>query len=477
MAISLDETVTKEDLKDLLDVFGASAASVDALAKSLNVNTIEDVPIAKAFQRTRPLLQHEIFNMYHSEHELLRYMYRLQTRDLSLTTSMIPLGSCTMKLNATTEMIPVTWPEFGSIHPFAPLHQAQGYHTMFRELSRDLCEITGFDAASLQPNSGANGEYTGLRVIREYLISKGQGHRNVCLIPVSAHGTNPASAMMCGMEVVVVKCDADGNLDFADLTAKAQQYKDRLAAVMITYPSTFGVFELGVRKATELVHSLGGQVYLDGANMNAQVGLCRPGDYGADVCHLNLHKTFCIPHGGGGPGMGPICVKSHLAPFLPTHPVVPTNGAEAIGPVSAAPYSSASILTISYAYIRMMGTKKAGAGALGGRAGREGGRAGGWELGGGIEKKPSGWTERPRSSCLARPIIRLPNPKLPAHPRSLPPSLAGARGLKRATQMALLNANYMRKRLDGHYKILYTNENGTRPAPRFPACSPNLIRA
>jgi glycine dehydrogenase len=415
VAVSLDETVTKTDLEDLLAIFDAGGAGgVDALAASLGVRTVDDVPISAQFARTRPLLQHEIFNRYHSEHELLRYMYRLQTRDLSLTTSMIPLGSCTMKLNATVEMIPVTWPEFGSIHPFAPLHQAQGYHTMFRELERDLAEITGFDATSLQPNSGANGEYTGLRVIREYLIAQGQGHRNICLIPVSAHGTNPASAMMCGMEVVVVKCDADGNLDFADLSAKAEQYRDRLAAVMITYPSTFGVFELGVRKACELVHRLGGQVYLDGANMNAQVGVCRPGDYGADVCHLNLHKTFCIPHGGGGPGMGPICVKGHLAPFLPTHPVVPTNGAKAIGPVSAAPYSSASILTISYAYIRMMGTT--------------------WALARAVL-----WAER----------------ELTQH--------TGAKGLKRATQMALLNANYMRKRLDGHFKILYTNDKGAWP--------------
>jgi len=380
VAVSLDETVTKQDLRDLLEVFGAadvaasgqlsqgtadavasvgqtSAAVPDLLAQAAGIKSIDDAPISPAFQRTRPLLQHEIFNMYHSEHELLRYIYRLQSRDLSLTTSMIPLGSCTMKLNATTEMIPVTWPEFANLHPFAPLHQAQGYHAMFRRFERDLCEITGFDAASLQPNSGANGEYAGLRTIRQYLISKGEGHRNVCLIPVSAHGTNPASAMMAGMEVVVVKCDADGNLDFADLKAKAEQYKDRLAAVMITYPSTFGVFELGVRNVCELVHSYGGQVYLDGANMNAQVGLCRPGDYGADVCHLNLHKTFCIPHGGGGPGMGPICVKSHLAPFLPSHPVLPTGGEASFGPVAAAPYSSASILAISYAYIRMMGTR------------------------------------------------------------------------------------------------------------------------
>jgi glycine dehydrogenase len=301
---------------------------------------------------------------------------------------MIPLGSCTMKLNATTEMIPVTWPEFGSLHPFAPAEQAAGYREMFAALEKDICEVTGYDAVSLQPNSGAQGEYAGLLSIRGYHISRGDGHRNVCLIPSSAHGTNPATAHMVGYDVVVTACDADGNVDLGDLRAKAEKHSANLAAVMVTYPSTHGVFEEEIREICNIIHSHGGQVYLDGANFNAQVGISRPGDFGSDVSHLNLHKTFCIPHGGGGPGMGPIGVKAHLAPFLPGHPL--TRPDAPVGPVSAAPYGSASILPISYTYIRMMG---------------------------------------------------------------------GA-GLKRATEVAILNANYIASRLDAHFPVLYKNHNG-----------------
>ena len=281
-----------------------------------------------------------MFNGFHTEHEMLRYIKRLEARDLSLATSMIPLGSCTMKLNATAEMVPVTWPEFGGLHPFAPARQTEGYRDLFRSLESWLCEITGFAACSLQPNAGSQGEYAGLMVIRAYHRARGDRHRDVCLIPVSAHGTNPASAVMAGLKVVVVACDEGGNVDLGDLRGKAEANRDRLAALMVTYPSTHGVFEEGIRDICRIVHEHGGQVYLDGANMNAQVGLCRPGDYGADVCHLNLHKTFCIPHGGGGPGMGPICATERLAPFLPGHPVVPTGGGEAIGPVSAAPWGA-----------------------------------------------------------------------------------------------------------------------------------------
>ncbi len=341
-------------------------------------------------RRKDAVLQHECFRKYRSETEFLRYVHRLQARDLSLTTSMIPLGSCTMKLNATAEMIPVTWPGFGRIHPFAPVAQTKGYQELFESLRAWLAEITGFEAVSLQPNAGAQGEYTGMLVIREYLDQAGQGHRKICLIPESAHGTNPASAVMAGMKVVVVQCDAGGNVDLEDLRAKAEKHADMLAAIMVTYPSTHGVFEEGIREICRIVHDAGGQVYMDGANMNAQVGLCRPADFGADVCHLNLHKTFSIPHGGGGPGMGPIGVARHLKPFLPTHPVVPTGGPEAIGPVSAAPWGSASILVISWAYIRMM----------------------------------------------------------------------GAAGLERATQVAILNANYMAKRLSERYRVLYRGKHG-----------------
>jgi glycine dehydrogenase len=316
-------------------------------------------------------------------------MRKLADRDLALDRAMIPLGSCTMKLNATAEMVPVTWPNLSNVHPFAPRDQVAGYLQMFAEMERQLCDITGYDAVSLQPNSGAQGEYAGLLAIRAYHRSRGEGHRNICLIPTSAHGTNPASAQMVGMEVVAVKCDAGGNVDVADLGAKAKQHAANLAAMMITYPSTHGVFETQIKEICAIVHREGGQIYLDGANMNAQVGLARPGDYGADVSHLNLHKTFCIPHGGGGPGMGPIGVKSHLAAFLPGHPAL-DQGKSAVGPVSAAPYGSASILPISYLYTLMM----------------------------------------------------------------------GADGLTRATEVAILNANYIAHRLAPHFPVLYRNEHG-----------------
>jgi glycine dehydrogenase len=322
---------------------------------------------------------------------MLRYIRSLEAKDLSLTHSMIPLGSCTMKLNATAEMFPVTWPEFGKLHPFAPREQAAGYTAMFDELERDLAEITGFAGVSLQPNAGSQGEYAGLLVIERYHQSRGDTHRKVCLIPQSAHGTNPASAVMAGMQVVVVKTGTSGDIDMDDLRAKAAEHALDLAALMVTYPSTHGVFEEGIREVCEIVHEHGGQVYLDGANMNAMVGVARPGDIGADVCHLNLHKTFCIPHGGGGPGMGPIGVAKHLVPFLPGHPVVPIGTPTASGAVSAAPWGSASILPISYVYIRMM----------------------------------------------------------------------GGEGLTLATKMAILNANYIARKLDPHYPVLYKGKNGT----------------
>ena len=322
---------------------------------------------------------------------MMRYLRKLESRDLSLTHSMIALGSCTMKLNAAAEMFPVTWANVGGLHPFAPVEQAKGYRAMFDLLEHALAEITGFHAVSLQPNAGSQGEYAGLLVIRAYHESRNEGHRNICLIPQSAHGTNPASAVMAGMKVVVVKTDANGNIDVADLRAKATEHSKNLAALMVTYPSTHGVFEEAITDITRTIHEHGGQVYMDGANMNAMVGLCRPGDIGADVCHLNLHKTFCIPHGGGGPGMGPIGVAAHLAPFLPGHPVVTTGGTQAIGAVSAAPWGSASILPISTMYIMMMGTE----------------------------------------------------------------------GLTLATEVAILNANYVAKKLEPHYPVLYKGKNGT----------------
>ena len=347
--IALDETVTDDDVQELLTLFGQPAPETSALSAEI------DDRYDERFARTSPFLTHPVFNTHHSETEMLRYMRMLESRDLSLTTSMIPLGSCTMKLNATAEMFPITWPEFARLHPFAPLDQAQGYQELFRNLERALAEITGFDAVSLQPNAGSQGEYAGLLAIRAYHRSRGDEGRAVCLIPQSAHGTNPASAVMAGMSVVVTKTDASGNIDLDDLRAKAEANRDRLAALMVTYPSTHGVFEESIREICEIVHQHGGLVYMDGANMNAMVGLCRPAEIGADVCHLNLHKTFCIPHGGGGPGMGPIGVVARLAPFLPCNAVVKTGGAESHDAVSAAPWGSASILPISMMYIDLMG--------------------------------------------------------------------------------------------------------------------------
>ena len=348
IGVNLDETVTVQDLADIIEVITGEAADMAAL----EADATEGIP--SSLKRSTPFLTHPTFSAHHSEHAMLRYLKLLENKDYSLTHGMIPLGSCTMKLNATTEMLPVTWPELGAIHPFAPTDQTQGYAQLLAELEAWLTDITGYDAVSLQPNSGAQGEYAGLLTIRKYHESRGDSHRTICLIPASAHGTNPASAAMMGMTVVVVKTDAVGNIDFDDLKAKAEQHSDNLGALMITYPSTHGVFEANVREVCELVHAHGGQVYLDGANMNAQVGLTSPGFIGADVSHLNLHKTFAIPHGGGGPGMGPIGVKAHLAPFLPNHRIRPTSDSQT-GAVSAAPYGSASILPISYLYIRLLG--------------------------------------------------------------------------------------------------------------------------
>ena len=356
MGVSVDEKTTVDELRALLEIFGAVVQSglTDAGIAELAADIDLDYP--EPFARATPYLTHPIFNSIRSETEMLRYITKLQNRDLSLAHSMIPLGSCTMKLNATAEMIPVTWPQYGGLHPFAPLDQTQGYRILFDRLAHALQELTGFAAVSFQPNAGSQGEYAGLLVIRALHRSRGDDQRDVCLIPSSAHGTNPASAVMAGMEVVVVRCDEEGNIDAVDLRAKAEQHSARLAALMVTYPSTHGVFEEAIAEVCDIIHRHGGQVYMDGANMNALVGLCRPAEIGADVCHLNLHKTFCIPHGGGGPGMGPICVAEHLAPFLPGHAVVPSvGGARAIGAVSAAPWGSASILPISYAYIAMMG--------------------------------------------------------------------------------------------------------------------------
>ena len=353
VGISLDETTTISDLVDLFQIFAGSEELPFEISQ-LSTNS----PIPTALQRQSDYLTHPVFNTYHSETELLRYLHRLETKDLSLTTSMIPLGSCTMKLNAAAEMMPVTWPEFGKLHPFAPTSQTQGYQILFQQLEDWLAEITGFSGVSLQPNAGSQGEYAGLLVIRDYHLSRGEDHRKICLIPESAHGTNPASAVMAGMKVVAVKCDKQGNIDVIDLQTKAEKHRENLAALMVTYPSTHGVFEESIAEICEIIHNHGGQVYMDGANMNAQVGLCRPGDYGADVCHLNLHKTFCIPHGGGGPGMGPIGVQSHLIPFLPGHAVVSIKDekSQVTGAVSAAPWGSPSILVISWMYIAMMGT-------------------------------------------------------------------------------------------------------------------------
>ncbi len=349
IGLSTDETMTADDLTDLFAVFGAASSNVDELASSMSSGYLG------AVARETEYMTHPVFSQHRSEAALTRYMHHLSTKDLSLTTSMIPLGSCTMKLNAVAELMPITMPAFNQLHPFAPADQAQGYHEMMGELRTWLNEITGFAATSLQPNSGASGEYAGLMVIRAYQDSIGEGDRKICLIPSSAHGTNPASAVMAGKNVVVVACDEDGNIDVDDLRAKAAEAGDNLSSLMITYPSTHGVFEERIKEICQIVHDHGGQVYMDGANMNAQVGVCRPGDIGADVCHLNLHKTFAIPHGGGGPGVGPICVAEHLAPFLPGHPVVDAGGS--IGPIAAAPFGSASICLISWAYIAMLGTE------------------------------------------------------------------------------------------------------------------------
>jgi len=346
----VDETTGEQELNAILRVFSQAAGKETALAGSKISGAIPE-----GLKRTSEFMTHPVFNMHHSETEMLRYITHLENKDLSLNHSMIPLGSCTMKLNATAEMIPLSWPKWNRIHPFAPVEQAAGYMQMITELEKFLCEITGFDAVSLQPNSGAQGEYAGLMVIRGYHIHRGDHHRDVVLIPQSAHGTNPASAVMAGMKVVVVRCDDHGNIDLQDLRNKAEQHKANLSCLMVTYPSTHGVFEEGIREITRIVHECGGQVYMDGANMNAQVGLTNPAAIGADVCHLNLHKTFAIPHGGGGPGMGPIGVAKHLAPFLPSHPVIKTGGST--GSVSSAPWGSAMILLISYAYIRLLGTK------------------------------------------------------------------------------------------------------------------------
>jgi glycine dehydrogenase len=387
IGVTLDETTSESDLADLISIF-ALGTTHDLDVPALVGGAASAIPAA--LRRTSPYLVHECFNRYHSETEMLRYLKRLEDRDLSLTSAMIPLGSCTMKLNAAAEMLPVSWPEFGGLHPFAPREQAAGYTQLFDELSSYLSEITGFPGVSLQPNAGSQGEFAGLLVIRAYLRAKGEGHRAVCLIPQSAHGTNPASAVMAGLKVVVVKTDEDGNVEMDDLRAKAGQYRNDLAALMITYPSTHGVFEATIREMCDVIHTNGGQVYLDGANLNAMVGIARPGDIGADVCHLNLHKTFAIPHGGGGPGMGPIGVAEHLMPFLPDHPIVPLGIEQSCGTVSAAPWGSPSVLPISWAYIRMMGRN----------------------------------------------------------------------GLTEATQVAILNANYIARRLYGHFDLLYAGQNG-----------------
>lgn len=388
IGVSIDETTELEDIQNLANLFAeAKSTSIDVTPLAENLSLDWDAK----YVRTSEFMTHEVFHKYHIEHEMLRYMKSLENKDLSLVHSMISLGSCTMKLNATTEMIPVTWPEFNAIHPFAPRNQVDGYYEMLEELDRDLSEITGFAGMSLQPNAGSQGEYAGLMVIRQYFADRGEGHRNIALIPSSAHGTNPASAVMAGMKVVVVKCLDNGYIDLVDLKARAEQHAENLACIMVTYPSTNGVYEETIKDITSIVHENGGQVYMDGANMNAQVGLTNPGMIGADVCHLNLHKTFCIPHGGGGPGMGPIGVAAHLLPYLPGHSVVNIGTDKAMSAVSAAPFGSSSILLISYAYIKMM----------------------------------------------------------------------GAKGLKEATKIAILNANYIKAKLGEAYPMLYTGKNGT----------------
>lgn len=404
IGISINEKTSVEDIETIVNIFAKIVEkSVDISAFSSKIEN----EIPEKLQRKSDFMQAEVFNKHHSEHEMLRYLKQLESKDLSLVHSMISLGSCTMKLNATTEMIPVTWAEIGGLHPFAPNSQTVGYQEIIENLSAWLSEITGFDAVSLQPNSGAQGEYAGLLVIRAYHASRGDLHRNVALIPSSAHGTNPASAVMAGMKVVVTKCDENGNIDVADLRAKAIEHAEDLSCLMVTYPSTHGVFEESIIEICNLIHENGGQVYMDGANMNAQVGLTSPANIGADVCHLNLHKTFCIPHGGGGPGVGPIGVAKHLTPFLPGHAVVETGGSQAITSVSAAPFGSASILPISYAYIAMMGPD----------------------------------------------------------------------GLKAATETAILNANYIKARLENDYPILYANHNNRCAHEMILDCRPFKMSA
>ena len=385
VGISLDQTIEQIDLNDIVSCFATSTGSATNVAYK-----VSSLISSSNLKRTSAYLTHPTFNSYHSESEMMRYIKRLENKDLSLVHSMISLGSCTMKLNAASELLPITWPEFANIHPFVPIDQAQGYTELIEQLNKDLSEITGFARMSFQPNSGASGEYAGLMVIRAYHIANGNPHRNVVLIPSSAHGTNPASAAMAGMKIIISKCDDKGNIDFADLKEKAELHKDNLSCLMVTYPSTHGVYEESITDITKLIHDNGGLVYMDGANMNAQVGLTSPGNIGADVCHLNLHKTFAIPHGGGGPGVGPIGVVEKLVPFLPTHTFIKTGGDKGITAVSAAPYGSALILLISYGYIKML----------------------------------------------------------------------GAEGLKQATEMAILNANYMKELLQDSYKILYTGKNG-----------------
>ncbi len=355
VGISLDETTHLQDVNDILAIFAEAAGRAFTPFVCMPEECVQITTFPASFTRQSDYLIHPVFNTYHSETEMMRYMKMLENRDLALNRTMIPLGSCTMKLNAATEMFALSWPEFGGLHPFVPVDQAEGYYEIIRNLEKDLCAITGFEAVSFMPNSGASGEYTGLLVIREYLKSIGQGQRNICLIPSSAHGTNPASAVMAGMQVVIVACDEKGNINLDDLKVKASQYKDTLAAIMVTYPSTHGVYEEGILELTSIIHESGGQVYMDGANMNAQVGYTNPAIIGADVCHLNLHKTFAIPHGGGGPGVGPIGVAKHLTPFLPGHRITITGGAKAMSAVSSAPFGSALILSISYAYIRLLG--------------------------------------------------------------------------------------------------------------------------
>lgn len=351
MGLSLDETVREVDLQELAALFG------EGLGLSVRLPAAAAPSYPSSLTRQTPYLTHSAFHSFRGEHQLTRYLHRLANRDISLVHSMIPLGSCTMKLNPVATLMPISWPELNSLHPFVPKEQAAGYQEMLQRLERYLCEITGFARISFQPNSGAQGEYTGLLVIRRYHEARGEGHRDIVLVPSSAHGTNPASAVLAGYQVVIVKADEQGNISMTDLEEKLAQYGSRVAAIMVTYPSTHGVYERAIRQLCEKVHAVGGQVYMDGANLNAQVGLTSPARIGADVCHLNLHKTFAIPHGGGGPGMGPIGVAAHLVPYLPTHPVVPTGGPEGIGPVAAAPFGSALILWISYGYIRLMGLR------------------------------------------------------------------------------------------------------------------------